>query len=165
MSGISFNSAMGMIERNHELVESGGYPYGIAPEVDCWRELAEDRDSEASSSIFTEALNLSEDLEPSVNLTGEPVMEDIVSSLLGISLSSDPNPLVVSTGSNGRIVDRRSKGEIPALKSLLGGGKGCTSDSIFDFAPPLAAQQQFRIEDLYQSNWYRNSASDNIYLG
>ncbi|OLY80054.1 hypothetical protein AYI68_g5859, partial [Smittium mucronatum] len=35
---------------------------------------------------------LGEDLDPSVNLAGEAVMEDLVSSLLELSLSSDPNP-------------------------------------------------------------------------
>ncbi|OLY84812.1 hypothetical protein AYI68_g1019 [Smittium mucronatum] len=167
-----------MIKRDIELVESGGYPYGCAPKVDAWREVAEDRDSEASASISTEALELSEDLDPSVNLAVERVMEELVSSLLGLSLSSDPNPpvsfspiiptlgvvqtlSVVSTGSNGRSVDRRSKRAIPALKSLMGDGEECTSDSMFKVASPLAAQQQFRSEDLYQSNWYSNFASDN----
>ncbi|OLY77831.1 hypothetical protein AYI68_g8139 [Smittium mucronatum] len=168
---------MGMIKRDHELFESGGYSYGFAPEVETWREVAEDRDSEASASISISALEISEDLGPSVNLAGEPIIEELVSSLLELSSNSDPNPpvrfspviltggavktlSVVSTGSNRRSVDRRSKGVIPALKSLLSGGEGYTSDSIFDVAPPLAAQQQFRSEDLYQSNWYRNSASD-----
>ncbi|OLY85720.1 hypothetical protein AYI68_g88 [Smittium mucronatum] len=109
---------MGMVTRNHDLVESGAYPYGFAPEVDAWRELAEDRDSEASASVFMDALELSGDLNPSVDLAGEPIMEELVSSLLGLSLSSGPNPPVrfspivptagaaqtlsdVSTGSNG----------------------------------------------------------------
>ncbi|OLY85357.1 hypothetical protein AYI68_g455 [Smittium mucronatum] len=92
MSGISFNNAMGMIKLNHELVESGSYPYGIAPEVEAWRELAEDRDSEVSASISIDALNLSEYLDSSVNLAGETVMEDLVSSLLGILLNPDHSP-------------------------------------------------------------------------
>ncbi|OLY82354.1 hypothetical protein AYI68_g3527 [Smittium mucronatum] len=108
-------------------------------------------------------------------------MEDLVSSLLGLSLNSDPNPLVkfspiiptvgavqtlgvFSTGSNGQSVDRWRKGVIPALKSLLGEGEGCPSNSMSKVASPLAAQQQFRSEDLYQSNWYGNSASDDIYF-
>ncbi|OLY81717.1 hypothetical protein AYI68_g4174 [Smittium mucronatum] len=170
---------MGMIKRDHELVESGGYSYRFAPEVDVWREVAEDRDSEASALVSISALALSGDLDPSVNLAGEPIMEEPVSSLLELSLNSDPNPpvrfspviptegavqtlSVVGTGRNRRSVDRRSKGAIPALKSLLGGGEEYASDSIFGVAPPLATQQQFRSEDLYQSNWYRNSASDNI---
>ncbi|OLY81148.1 hypothetical protein AYI68_g4749 [Smittium mucronatum] len=170
---------MGMIKRDNELVESGGYSYGFSPEVNVWREVAEDRYSEASASISISALKLSEDLDPSVNLAGEPVMEELVSSLLELSLSSDPktpvrfSPIiptkgavqtlsVVTTGSNGQSVDRRSKGVIPALNSLLGGGEECTRDSIFGVAPPLTAQQQFRSEDLYQSNWYRNSASDRM---
>ncbi|OLY84968.1 hypothetical protein AYI68_g856 [Smittium mucronatum] len=147
--------------RNHELVESGAYPYGFAPEVDAWRVVAEDRNSEALASISIEALELSGDLDPSVNLAGKPVMEDLVSSLLRLSLSSSTNPpvrfspiiptvgavktlSVVSTGSNGRSVDRWSKEAIPALRSLL------------------AIQQQFRSKDLYQSNWYMESASDTI---
>ncbi|OLY78804.1 hypothetical protein AYI68_g7140, partial [Smittium mucronatum] len=83
---------MGMIKRDHGLVQSGGYSYGFALEVDAWREVAEDRDSEASASISISALELSEDLEPSVNLAGEPIMEELVSSLLELSLNSDPNP-------------------------------------------------------------------------
>ncbi|OLY84503.1 hypothetical protein AYI68_g1324 [Smittium mucronatum] len=169
---------MGIIKRDRELVESGAYPYRFAPGVDAWQEVAEDRDSEASASISIETLELSEDLDSSVNLAGEPIMEELVSFLLGLSLSSDPNPpvrfstiiptletvqtlSVVSTGSNGRSVGRRGKEDIPALNSLLGEGEGCTSDSLFKVASPLATQQQFRSEDLYQSNWYRNSASDN----
>ncbi|OLY77816.1 hypothetical protein AYI68_g8148 [Smittium mucronatum] len=109
---------MGMIKRDHELVESGGYSDEFVPEVDAWREVADDRDSEASASISIEALELSEDLDSSVNLAGEPVMEELVSSLMGLSLNSGPNPSVrfssviptlvavqtlsvVSTGSNG----------------------------------------------------------------
>ncbi|OLY80357.1 hypothetical protein AYI68_g5550 [Smittium mucronatum] len=68
--GISLNSAMGMIKRDHELVESGGYSYGFAPEVDAWREVVEDRDIEASASISISGLKLNGDLEPSVNLAG-----------------------------------------------------------------------------------------------
>ncbi|OLY82131.1 hypothetical protein AYI68_g3754 [Smittium mucronatum] len=78
---------MGMVMRNHELVEFGAYPYGFAPEVDAWREVAEDRNSDVSASIFVDAFELSGYLDPSVDLAGEPVMEDIVSSLLGLSLS------------------------------------------------------------------------------
>ncbi|OLY85797.1 hypothetical protein AYI68_g6 [Smittium mucronatum] len=132
---------MGMIKRDHELVESGGYSDEFSPEFDAWREAADDRDSEASALIYIETLELSEDLDPSLNLEGEPVMEELVSSLMGLSLNSGPNPpvrfspviptvgavqtlSVVSTGSNGRSVDRRSKGVIPALKSLLGEGEG-----------------------------------------
>ncbi|OLY83610.1 hypothetical protein AYI68_g2247 [Smittium mucronatum] len=107
-------------------------------------------------------------------------MEELVSSLMGLSLNSGPNPpirfspviptvgavqtlSVVSTGSNGRSVDRRSKGVIPALKSLLGEGEGYTSDSMLVVASPSATQQQVRSEDLYQSNWYGKSASDTTY--
>ncbi|OLY79167.1 hypothetical protein AYI68_g6771 [Smittium mucronatum] len=166
-----------MVMRNHELVESGAYPYGFAPEVDAWLDAAEDRDSEVSASISIEALELSGDLDPSADLAGKPVMEDILSSLLGLSLSSGPIPPVrfwpiiptlgavqtlsfVSTGSNGRSVDRRSKGAIPALSSLLGEGEESTSNRFLSVASPLAAQKQFRSEDVYQSNWYRESASD-----
>ncbi|OLY82710.1 hypothetical protein AYI68_g3161 [Smittium mucronatum] len=129
---------MGMIKRDHELVESGAYPYGFVPEVDAWREVAENRD------------------------TGEPVMEDIVSSLLGLSLNSDPSPhgkaLAYYSYRGGY---RWSKGVIPALKSLLSEGERDTSNSMSNVASPLAAQQQSRSKDLYQSNWYGNSASDN----
>ncbi|OLY79754.1 hypothetical protein AYI68_g6167 [Smittium mucronatum] len=71
--GIGLNSAMGMVMRNHELVDSSDYPYGFSSEMEAWREL-------------------SEDLNPSVNFAGEPVMENLVSSFLGLSLSSGPNP-------------------------------------------------------------------------
>ncbi|OLY79053.1 hypothetical protein AYI68_g6887, partial [Smittium mucronatum] len=85
---------MGMIKRDHELVESGGYSDEFSPEVDAWRGVADDRDNEASASasISIEALELSEDLDPSVNLAGEPVMEELVSYLMELSLNSCPNP-------------------------------------------------------------------------
>ncbi|OLY85717.1 hypothetical protein AYI68_g85 [Smittium mucronatum] len=170
---------MGMIKRDHELVKSGGYSDEFAPEVDAWREVADDRDSEASALISIEALEPSEDLDPSVNLAGEPVMEELVSSLMVLSLNSGPNPpvrfspviptvgavqtlSVVSTGSNGRILYRLSKGVIPALKSLLDEDEEYTSDSMLVVASPSATRQQFRSEDLCQSNWYGKSASDNI---
>ncbi|OLY82634.1 hypothetical protein AYI68_g3242 [Smittium mucronatum] len=169
---------MGMVMRNHELVESRAYSYGFAPEVEAWRDVAEDKNIDALASISIEALELSEDLDPSVDLVKKPVMEDLVSSLLGLSLGCCPNPpvrfspiiptvwdvqtlSVFSTVSNGRSADRRSKGAIPALKSLLGEGTECASNSALDVASFLVAQQQFRKRDLYQSNWYRNSASDN----
>ncbi|OLY85605.1 hypothetical protein AYI68_g199 [Smittium mucronatum] len=81
-----------MVMRNHELVETGAYPYGFSPEADTWREASEDRDSYVSASISIDALELSEDLDPSVNLEGEPVMKDLLSSLLGLSLGSGSNP-------------------------------------------------------------------------
>ncbi|OLY85746.1 hypothetical protein AYI68_g56 [Smittium mucronatum] len=139
---------MGMIKRDHELFESGGYSNEIAPEVYAWREVAEDRDSEASASISMEALELSGDLDPSVNLAGEPVMLSPVIPTVGAVKTLS----VFSTGSNGRSVDRRSKGVVPAIKSLLGEGEGHTSDSMLVVASPLAKTQQFRSEDLYQSN-------------
>ncbi|OLY80137.1 hypothetical protein AYI68_g5772 [Smittium mucronatum] len=83
---------MGIVKHNNELDESGAYPYGFDLEVDAWRKVAEDRDSEASASITIEALKLSGDLDPSVNLEGEAVMEELVSSLLGLSLSSRSQP-------------------------------------------------------------------------
>ncbi|OLY81061.1 hypothetical protein AYI68_g4837 [Smittium mucronatum] len=73
---------MGMVMRNHELVESGPYTIMFAPEVDAWREVTEDRDSDASASISIEEFELSEDLDPLVYLEGEPVMKGLVSSLL-----------------------------------------------------------------------------------
>ncbi|OLY79865.1 hypothetical protein AYI68_g6053 [Smittium mucronatum] len=148
---------MGMIKRDHELVESAGYSYGFSPEFDAWRKVAEDGDSEASASVSISALGLSGDLDPSVNLAGEPIMFSPVIPTEGAVQTLS----VVSTGGNRRSVDRRSKGVTPALKSLLGGGKGYASDSIFDVAPPPDTQQQFRSEELYQSNWYRKPASDN----
>ncbi|OLY85044.1 hypothetical protein AYI68_g780 [Smittium mucronatum] len=137
---------MGMVMLNNELVESGAYPYGFATEVEAWREVLEDRDSEASALISIEALELSGDLDPSVNLASEPVIKDLVSSLLGLSLGSGPKP----------------PGAIPALKSLLGGGEEYVSNNVLDVASTLAAQKQFRSEGLYQYNWYRESASDSI---
>ncbi|OLY84793.1 hypothetical protein AYI68_g1033 [Smittium mucronatum] len=157
---------MRMVMRNHELFESGAYPYGFAPEVEAWLEVANDRESD--------------DLDQSVKLAGEAAMEDLMSSLMVLSLSADPNPpvrfspiiptvgavqklSVVSTGSNCRSVDRWSKGVIPDLKSLLGEGDRCTSDSVLSVASPLATQQQFQSEDLYQYKWYRESAYDTMY--
>ncbi|OLY78020.1 hypothetical protein AYI68_g7939 [Smittium mucronatum] len=145
--GISLYSAMSMVKRNYEFVES-----------------TEDGDSKASGLISIEALELSEDLDPSVNLEGEPVMEELVSSLLELSLNSYPSPpvrflpivttevavktlSVVSTGCNG---------------SLLGEREEYTSDSMFEIASSLAAQQQFRSKYLYQSSYYRESDSDKI---
>ncbi|OLY83638.1 hypothetical protein AYI68_g2213 [Smittium mucronatum] len=158
-----------MVMRNHELVESGAYSYGFALEVEAWREVAEYKDSDTSVSSSSEVFALGDDLDPSVNLAGEPVMENLVSSLLGLSLGSGPNfpvrfsPIiptvgdaqtlsVISTGSNRRSVDIRSKGVIPDLASLLGEGELCTNNSVLDVASPLATQQQFRSKHLYQSN-------------
>ncbi|OLY77597.1 hypothetical protein AYI68_g8362 [Smittium mucronatum] len=125
--GISLYSAMGMVKRKHEFVES-----------------AEDRDSEALASISIEALKLSEDLEQSVKLAGEPVMfSPIIPTVEAVQTLS-----VVSTWSNGQSVGRLSKGVIPALSHLLGGGEDYTSDSMLDIALPIAAQQQLRSEDL-----------------
>ncbi|OLY82167.1 hypothetical protein AYI68_g3718 [Smittium mucronatum] len=96
-------------------------------------------------------------------------MEFLLSSLLGLSLGSDPKPpvrlspvistvravqtlSVVSTGSKERGVDRRSKGLIPSISSLLGESEEYTCDSIIDVVSPLTAQQKFQGEDLYPSN-------------
>ncbi|OLY83751.1 hypothetical protein AYI68_g2101 [Smittium mucronatum] len=106
--------------------------------------------------ISIEALELSEDLDPSFNLAGGPVMEDLVSSFMGLLLSSGPNPQVrfspiipklgavqtlsaVSTYNNRRSVDRWSNGVITALRSLLGEGEEYIGDSMFDVSSPLAA--------------------------
>ncbi|OLY82223.1 hypothetical protein AYI68_g3662 [Smittium mucronatum] len=74
LSGYGLNPspprAMGMVMRNHELVESVAYPYGFATEVDAWREVAEDRDSDVSASISIDAFELSGYLDPSVDLAG-----------------------------------------------------------------------------------------------
>ncbi|OLY78642.1 hypothetical protein AYI68_g7304 [Smittium mucronatum] len=103
------------------------------------RDVAKDNDGDVSKSISIETLNLSEDLDPSLDLAGETVMEDLVSFLLGLFNSSVLKPLVrfspiistmgseqtlsvVSTRSNVRSVDRGSKGAIPVLKYLLGEG-------------------------------------------
>ncbi|OLY79354.1 hypothetical protein AYI68_g6579 [Smittium mucronatum] len=172
---------MGMVMRNHELVESGAYTYGVIPKVVALRGLAAYRDSDVSASISIDALELSKDLDPSVNLSGEPVMDKLVSSLPVLSLISGPNPpvrfmpvisnvgavqklSVVGTGSNGGSVDRWSKGAIPALKSLLGEEVECTSNSALSFASYLAAKKQFKRDELYQSNWYREYASDNSFI-
>ncbi|OLY77940.1 hypothetical protein AYI68_g8022, partial [Smittium mucronatum] len=76
--GVSLNSATGIVMRNHELVES-----------------VEGRDSDISASITIEALELSVDLDPSVDLTGEPSIKDLVSFLLGLSLSSGTKTPVI----------------------------------------------------------------------
>ncbi|OLY84766.1 hypothetical protein AYI68_g1060 [Smittium mucronatum] len=75
--GYSSYSAMGMVMSNHELVESGAYPYGFAPEVEAWREVADDRDSDTSVSSSSEVLALGDDLDPSVNLAVEPDVENL----------------------------------------------------------------------------------------
>ncbi|OLY83728.1 hypothetical protein AYI68_g2125 [Smittium mucronatum] len=67
---------------------------------------------------------------------------------------------VFSTGSIEQSVDRSGKSVMSALRSLLGEGEECTSDNLLGIASPLAAQQPFRSEGLYQSNWYKESASD-----
>ncbi|OLY82742.1 hypothetical protein AYI68_g3129 [Smittium mucronatum] len=61
--GISFDSSMGMVMRNHELVDSGNCTYELAPDANTWRELAEDRDRDVSASIFIDAFELNEDLD------------------------------------------------------------------------------------------------------
>ncbi|OLY82842.1 hypothetical protein AYI68_g3029 [Smittium mucronatum] len=170
---------MGMVMRNHELFESGAYPHGFAPEVEAWREVANDIGSDTSVSTSLSAFALGDDLDPSVDLAGEAVMEDLTSSLTGLSLSTEPKPSVrfspiiltvgavqtlsaVNTGSNGRSVDRRSKGVNPTLRSHLGEGGKCSSDCVISVASTLATRQQFRNEDLYQSDWYREPASEII---
>ncbi|OLY80543.1 hypothetical protein AYI68_g5357 [Smittium mucronatum] len=152
---------MGMVMHNHELFESVAYPYGFAPDVYAWREVSKYRDSDVSASISIEAIELSEDLDQFVNLAGETVIEELVTSLLGLSLSPRPNtpvrlsPViptlgalktlsVTSTGRNCGSVDRRSKGAIPVLNYLLGEGAECASNSALSVASPLATQQQFR---------------------
>ncbi|OLY80387.1 hypothetical protein AYI68_g5516 [Smittium mucronatum] len=167
---------MGMVMLNHELVEFGAYPYVFAPEVEVWREEATDKDSDISVSSSSEFSALGYDLDPSVNLAVEPVMEDILYSLLGFSLSANPNPpvkfspiipilgaehtlSVVSTGSSRPNVDSRSKRIIPAPRSLPGEGDECVSNSVISVASSLATEQQFQSEDLCQSNWYKKSTS------
>ncbi|OLY81204.1 hypothetical protein AYI68_g4259 [Smittium mucronatum] len=89
---ISLYIAMGMVMRNHDLVDSNDYPYGFAPGIDPCRDVVEDRDIYASVSISTELLALRDDLYSSINFSRESVKEDIVSSLLRLSLSFGPNP-------------------------------------------------------------------------
>ncbi|OLY80122.1 hypothetical protein AYI68_g5788 [Smittium mucronatum] len=149
--------------RKNELFESGSYPCG-----------------DASVLSSSEVLVLSNDLDPSVKFAGEPVMEDLTSSLVGLSLTADPNipvsfsPIiptlgavkklsVVSTGSGGRSAYRQSNGVIPAPRSLMGECERSTSNSALSVASYLVTQQKFRRDDLYQSNWYRESSSDRIY--
>ncbi|OLY82617.1 hypothetical protein AYI68_g3258 [Smittium mucronatum] len=108
-------------------------------------------------------------------------MEDLMSSLLGLSLSSGPNPPVrfltsiptvgavhslsaVSTGSDCRSLNRLIKEAIPSLSSLFGEGDKRTSKSTLNFESPLDIQKQFGSKDLYHFNWYRKSASDNAYI-
>ncbi|OLY78424.1 hypothetical protein AYI68_g7528 [Smittium mucronatum] len=93
IEGISLYRAMGMFMCNHELVESCAYSYGFSHEIDACREVVEDRDRNSDFSAFfsTEVSTLFADLDPSVNLAGKTVMEDLVSSLLGILLSSGSN--------------------------------------------------------------------------
>ncbi|OLY79457.1 hypothetical protein AYI68_g6474 [Smittium mucronatum] len=139
--------AMGMVKRNHELVESGAYTYGFSPEVDAWREVAEYRDSESSTSISIEALKLGEDFDPSVKLAGEPVMEDLVSSLLGLLLSSGPkppvrfSPIIPTVGALQHLVlsVQEATGEV-----RIGGVR---DDIMVEVAAPLAAQNSFEARE------------------
>ncbi|OLY79820.1 hypothetical protein AYI68_g6099 [Smittium mucronatum] len=151
---------MGMFRCNREFVKSGYYPYGF------------------SQKISIEALELSEGLNTSIKFVGEPVTKDLVSSLLGLSLSFDPTSSVrfsqiittvwavqtlsfVSTGSKRRSVDSLSKGAITALRSLLGERVKSTSNSTPRVASSLAIKQHSRSEGFYQNNWYREFASKN----
>ncbi|OLY78772.1 hypothetical protein AYI68_g7172 [Smittium mucronatum] len=114
---------MGMFMCSYELVVSGSYSYKFSPEVDAWRDWWK-----------IEMVIL-------VNLGKEPVMEDLVASLLGLSLSSDPKPPLrfshiiptleavqtlneVSSGSKGQSLDRLSKGAIYSLSFLLSKKRG-----------------------------------------
>ncbi|OLY80113.1 hypothetical protein AYI68_g5798 [Smittium mucronatum] len=54
----------------------------------------DDRASDTSVSISSEVPALGHDLESSVKFSVGPVMEDLVSSLLGLLLGSGPNPPV-----------------------------------------------------------------------
>ncbi|OLY79842.1 hypothetical protein AYI68_g6078 [Smittium mucronatum] len=85
---LTLKQCYGRFMRNHEFVKSGAYPYGFAPDVDAWREVAKYKDRDASASFSTEVPALGNDLDPLFNLVGKPVMEDFVSSLLGLSLNS-----------------------------------------------------------------------------
>ncbi|OLY78819.1 hypothetical protein AYI68_g7125, partial [Smittium mucronatum] len=69
--GISLKGVMGMFMRKNELLES---------------DLAEDRDSDTFVSISSDVSELGDGLDPSVNFAGDPVIGDLVSSLLGLSL-------------------------------------------------------------------------------
>ncbi|OLY83501.1 hypothetical protein AYI68_g2353 [Smittium mucronatum] len=75
---------------NQDFFELGAYPYGFAPEVEIWRGVMEDRDNSVSFSY--KASELGDDLNTSANFAGETVIEDLVSSLLELSLSPGPNP-------------------------------------------------------------------------
>ncbi|OLY78548.1 hypothetical protein AYI68_g7295 [Smittium mucronatum] len=65
---------MGTVIRNHELVEYSSYPCLFSPEMEVLRDVAKDNDGDVSKSISIETFNLSEDLDPSLDFTGEPVM-------------------------------------------------------------------------------------------
>ncbi|OLY81760.1 hypothetical protein AYI68_g4131 [Smittium mucronatum] len=140
---------MDMVIRNHEFFGSGFYHYGFAPGVDAWLEIAEDSDSNVSASISIKALDLSEELDPSLSSNPSPPPPDKILVYYfyrwGCTTLS-----VFSTGSNGKIIDRRSKGEIPALNSLLDESAECASNNAIQIVSSLATLQQFRIENLYQ---------------
>ncbi|OLY82653.1 hypothetical protein AYI68_g3220 [Smittium mucronatum] len=138
---------MGMVKHNHEL-----------------REVVEDRDSESLALISIEALELSGESDtslPRISLNSGPKPQARFSPIIP-TVGAVQTLSVVSTGSNKRSLDMRGKGAIPSLRYLLGEGEEYTSDSVLEIASPLAAQQQFPREDLYQSNWYRESASENM---
>ncbi|OLY83910.1 hypothetical protein AYI68_g1935 [Smittium mucronatum] len=115
---------MSMFMRNHELVDSGAYSYGFAPEVDAWRE-------DLVSSLLL--LSLSSGCNPSVRFS------DIIPTVGAVQTLS-----VVGTRSSGRSVDRRSKGEIIFLRSPLGEDEKSASNIALSFAPSLATQKGFK---------------------
>ncbi|OLY82854.1 hypothetical protein AYI68_g3017 [Smittium mucronatum] len=137
---------MGIFMRNHELLEFGAYPYGYASEVDAWREVAEDCDRYTFVSISSQVSVLGDDLDSYINLTKEPVTEDLESSLLELSISLCPYPQKVP--------------RLLLLPLQLVETDDCTSNSSLSVASFLAARQQFRAEDLYQYNWYREFSSE-----
>ncbi|OLY81707.1 hypothetical protein AYI68_g4186 [Smittium mucronatum] len=150
---------MGIFMLKHELVESGVYPGGFSPIFYAWRWLAEDRDCCILVSRSFEVLAIGDELVPLVSLTGEKVMEYLLSSFLGLSSSYGFNT-PVRLSSIIPTIGLRSKRVIYGLKYLLAEEDECISNDTLGVASTLATQKQFRSEDLFQSNWYSEPASE-----
>ncbi|OLY77855.1 hypothetical protein AYI68_g8109 [Smittium mucronatum] len=124
---------MRMAMRKNELLESGTKPKEFTPEVDYWRKVTEDRHTGISVSISAEVIELGDDLDQSVNLAGEKMIEDLVSWLSPVipTASAAQKINFVSAGSNEGSADKSIKGEMPALRSLFGEGSKWARNNAF----------------------------------
>ncbi|OLY77807.1 hypothetical protein AYI68_g8157 [Smittium mucronatum] len=83
----------------------------------------EDSHRDISVSISTEVIELGNDLDQSVNLAEETMIEDLVGLSPVITTARAAKKFnFVSAGSNERSADKSIKGEMPVLRSLFGEG-------------------------------------------